>query len=102
MNKIFISHSHSDKLVARTTARYLKAYGIDSWLDERELRPGDRLDELLQQHIRASAIIAVLATSASADSKWVAMELEFARKSKPPIPICPIFLEPLQNHPLFL
>ncbi len=101
MKKIFISHSHSDKHIARTTARYLRAYGIDPWLDERELRLGDRLDDALQQHIRASSVIAVLATSASASSKWVTMEIEFANKSNPPIPICPIFLESLQTHPLF-
>ncbi len=64
--KVFISHSHQDKSVARRVARSLRAYGVDAWLDKRELRLGTRLDDAIRSVIRECGIVVVIATRAAA------------------------------------
>ena len=98
-NPVFLSHSHQDKRVARRLVRRLTAHGIKVWLDERELRAGAALTSSIRGHIRSADTLLVIASRASADSKWVGMELEFARKHQKTI--IPLFIEPLAAHQRF-
>jgi hypothetical protein len=98
---IFVSHSHADKAIARRVVRRLGAYGVEAWLDERELRLGDVLDVTLRQKIEASAQVLVVATKAASNSEWVQRELGFATNVVPTKPICPLFVDDVQGHPLF-
>lgn len=97
----FISHSHSDKDIARRVARRLMAHGVPVWLDERELRLGDALDSSLMEHIEACGSVIVIATDRAAASRWVDLELQFATSQQPAKSIIPLFVEPLQKHELF-
>jgi hypothetical protein len=99
MAKIFISHSHQDKAVARRIARFLSAYGLHPWLDERELRLGSQLDDTIRSVILASDAVVVVASSAGGRSKWVEREVSFATTSEPPISVCPIYLGDVEDHP---
>jgi TIR domain len=101
MSDFFISHSHVDKAIARRVARRLHAYGVEAWLDERELRLGDALGATIEQHIQNSMTMLVITTAAATKSTWVEKELAFATSLEPARPICPLFVEDVRNHPLF-
>ncbi len=101
MPTLFISHNHNDKAIARRVARRIGVYGIQVWLDERELRIGDALGSAIESQIQTSDFLLVIATSSAANSVWVKREVSFARDCKPPKPICSLFVENLQTHYLF-
>ena len=73
----FISHSSADKkrLVGPLDA-LLRARGVDTWLDERDLLPGKNLvDEIFEHGIsKSDAFVAILSAN-SIHSKWVHEEL---------------------------
>lgn len=96
---VFLSHSHVDKRVARRLCRRLTAHGINVWLDERELRVGAALTSSIRLQIEASDALIVIASQASADSKWVGLEMELAREHGKSI--LPIFISSLAEHPRF-
>jgi hypothetical protein len=101
MESLFISHNHLDKPIARRVARRLGAYGIPTWLDERELRIGNRLSPTIEQHITNCGTVLVIATEAAAGSAWVKKEIAFAASTEPPKSICPIFVEDVSRHDVF-
>ena len=45
---IFISHAHSDREWARKLADHLSDKGLQAWLDEYELQPGERWEEQIK------------------------------------------------------
>ncbi len=97
--KVFLSHSHLDKRVARRLLRRLTAHGIRVWLDERELRVGATLTSSIRSQIEDSDVLLVIASQASADSKWVGLELDFAREHGKSV--IPFFIESLATHERF-
>ena len=101
MPAYFISHSHTDKPIARRVARRLGAYGVTVWLDERELRFGDVLGPVIEERIRSCDAVLVIASSAAAGSSWVEKEIAFAVRGNPPKSVCPVFVEDLKRHALF-
>lgn len=78
--RVFISHSSEDKdRFARALATKLRAKGVDAWLDEWEILPGDSLvQKLFADGLQpATAVIAVL-SNASIRSRWVREEIDYA------------------------
>ena len=96
---LFLSHSHKDRRVARRLVRRLSAHGIKVWIDERELRLGSTLTESLQDQINAADALLVIASNASAVSKWVGLELECAKEHEKDI--IPLFIDPVAEHECF-
>jgi TIR domain len=96
---VFLSYSHIDKRVARRLVRRLTAHAVKAWLDERELRIGAALPASIRAQIQDADILLVVASEASAVSKWVGMELEFAEEHGKPV--VPFFIEPLATHERF-
>ena len=41
MKSVFISHNYKDKPLARKIAHTLNMYGVETWIDEAEIRVGD-------------------------------------------------------------
>jgi len=76
--KVFISHSSIDKPFARRLARGLERAGFRTWLDEKELLPGDPLAQKLSEALMKAGAVLVVVSSASAKSKWLAFELNKA------------------------
>ncbi len=101
MPKVFVSYSHQDKPVARRIARFLRSYGVDAWLDERELRLGNRLDDSIQRAIIGCDTVLVVASDAATKSPWVHREVAFAVESTPPIAVCPVYVDGVMAHPVF-
>lgn len=97
--KVFLSHSHSDKRVARRLVRRLTAHGVKVWIDERELRVGAALTSSIRSQIEAATMLLVIASQASAGSKWVGLELDFAQEHGKAV--IPFFIESLTEHERF-
>jgi hypothetical protein len=96
---VFLSHSHRDKVVARRLLRELGARGFRAWLDEREPRLGAALTTTIRGQIEAADVVLVVASTASAESKWVALELDHARGRGRPI--IPLLIEPVADRESF-
>jgi hypothetical protein len=96
---VFLSHSHADKRIARRLVRSLSARGIKVWIDERELRAGAALTASLRAQIEAADTLLVVASKASAASRWVGLELDCAREHDKTI--IPFLVEPVAEHPRF-
>jgi hypothetical protein len=96
---VFLSHSHRDKLVARRLARELRPYGLPVWIDEAELRLGAELDATLRAQIEESDVVVVVASVASAESTWVALELQHARAHRKTI--VPFYADQVMTTELF-
>lgn len=97
--KVFLSHSHVDKLVARCLYRRLNAHGIKVWLDERELKVGAALTPSISAQIQNVDILLIVASQASAKSIWVGLEIEVAYKHGKAI--IPLLLDPVAEHQRF-
>jgi hypothetical protein len=77
-NKLFLSHSSSDKgFVERLAAQLLK-YGFDVWYDKFEIGVGDSLLETIRQGIEESAYVILVLSPDSVNSDWVQTEIELA------------------------
>lgn len=74
----FISYSHSDGLFARRLYKGLKERGVPCWLDERELLPGDPIDEKVDRAVREWDKFLLCCSKASLNSWWVLNEVEIA------------------------
>jgi TIR domain len=95
----FISYSHRDLRIARRLQRRLTAHGVKVWIDERELQLGVALPQAIRSHIQQASTVIVIASTASADSKWVGLELAFAQEKE--TPIIPLFVDDLSTHERF-
>lgn len=92
MTRAFLSHSWSDKTLARRLARRLSHRDVPVWVDENEMQIGTVLSSRLAAEIAQSSHFLVLLTKAAGKSKWVAQETEVAR-SQPDIIILPLIAE---------
>lgn len=96
---VFLSHSHADNSVARRLVRRLTAHGVRVWIDERELRPGATLTSSICTQIEGANMVLVVASLASAVSKWVGLELKFAQEQGKAV--VPFFIESVAEHQRF-
>ena len=76
--QLFLCHSHKDKPFVRRLARDLSELGVDVWMDEWELSPGDSLHTCIGTALSSIAFVGVVLSPASAKSKWCQSELEHA------------------------
>lgn len=78
VGKVFISHSWKDKRFVRRLAQRLRDEGFETWLDEHELRPGDRIAEAIAGVLAKCKVVLVVVSPASARSRWLAYEVSLA------------------------
>jgi hypothetical protein len=78
----FLCHASEDKAVARKLSLGLAQYGVTTWFDEAEMRPGDRLVDKLGAAIHPSRWFIVLLTHNSVAKAWVKFELSQAWTAK--------------------
>jgi hypothetical protein len=75
---IFMSHSSVDSTFARRLVDDLDRLGVDVWLDDWDLDPGDRLRSSVGRGIERSRFFGVVLSPAFLKSKWCSFELERA------------------------
>jgi hypothetical protein len=72
---IFLSHNSRDKKFVRKLAAQLRLVGGDVWLDEWEIKPGDRVPSEVSTALGMADTVAVVWSANSANSGWVGAEL---------------------------
>ncbi len=78
--KVFISHATADKdrFVLEFATR-LRSNGVDAWVDQWEMNPGDSLvDKLFEEGLKDCDAMIVVLSNQSIASKWVREELNGA------------------------
>ena len=71
----FISYTHTDKPFARRLYDALQARGIECWLDEKDLRPGDPILDHVNEAIRTRDKMLLCCSEQSLTSYWVDTEI---------------------------
>lgn len=75
----FISHSHRDDPEwIRQFAGALKEHKLSVWLDEEQIKAGERLDEKIRDGLMQSAAVVFLVERGAAGSNFLAPELGMA------------------------
>ena len=76
--RTFISHSSKDKPFVRELDRALRAFGVQTFLDERDIQIGEWIPRCISTSIEASAHLCVVISKNSAESDWVRQEIATA------------------------
>jgi hypothetical protein len=74
----FISYSHEDKSFARRLHDALQGRGIRCWLDEDQIKAGDKIHRAVDEGIRQRDKVLLCCSKASLTSWWVNQEVEKA------------------------
>jgi tetratricopeptide (TPR) repeat protein len=90
---VFLSHNSEDKPVVRQIAEALRARKIKVWLDEWELRPGQRWIGELERALQKAKTVAVMLGSAGL-GRWEQPEYEAALSESVSrkLPVIPVLL----------
>jgi predicted ribosome quality control (RQC) complex YloA/Tae2 family protein len=99
---IFISYAHDDSAKAIYIAKECKKHGLNTWLDEINIRAGDIWQNEIEKAIESCDVALVLISSKSVSSKWVNKEWSALCEEKwkrPDINIIPIKLEDTKTPP---
>lgn len=80
--RVFVSHSSRDEALLRGLQDNAAGLGIEIYLAEHDLRPGQQLSDKIQREIERSHAVIVLLTSAAADSSYVQQEIGYALKAR--------------------
>ncbi len=72
----FISYSHADQPLARRVHDTLQGRGIRCWLDEKQINPGDVIEDEISQAIKYSDKTILVCSRNSLNSWWVDNELD--------------------------
>jgi hypothetical protein len=73
--RVFLSHSSVDKPFVRKLARFIERVGLQVWLDERAMAPGDQLAREISEGLAASEAVIFVISAASGRSNWLRYEL---------------------------
>jgi len=93
--RVFISHSAQDQGLVISLANLLSKFGVEVFVAEWYLTPGERLDEKVLEQIDKSDCIVALLTRNGMRSSWVQQEIGYSlRRDKPVIPMVEKGIEP--------
>ena len=99
MQRIFISHSTADEEIAAKIAAALDKAGFSSWIDLREIRPGDSFIGKMNEGLADASYMLLLISSASINARWVTREWTAALAARATV-IIPVLIDETQPPPL--
>jgi hypothetical protein len=75
--KVFLSHASEDKdRFVLDFARQLRENGVDAWLDQWEMKPGDSLvEKIFEEGLKEARAVIVVLSKVSVQKPWVQEEL---------------------------
>jgi hypothetical protein len=88
--KVFILHSRADETLrpALEIARSLEDMGLDVWLDQKDIKPGDSISNAITNALEQSSYVVALVSPGDQDSPYYQKELEATlAKGKPILPV---------------
>jgi CheY-like chemotaxis protein len=95
--KIFISYAKEDAQLATSLYFDLKRAGLDPWIDEHNILPGERWKAAIRRAVRESRYILALLSSRSVSKRgFVQQELLLALEERKLFPAGEIFLIPVR------
>jgi hypothetical protein len=95
--RVFLCHASGDKPKARDLYRRLLAEGIDAWLDEEKLLPGQNWRVEIPKAVKSADIVIVCLSRASVSKEgYVQKEIKFALDIAEEKPDGTIFIIPLR------
>lgn len=103
MTTVFISHSSTDKPLARRIARDLELAGFGVWLDEWRIRVGEPITQCIQKGLSESHFLVVMLSEKSVSSKWVEREWQakFSQElQRNQIAVLPVLCQKCDTPPL--
>lgn len=77
---IFISHSSKDDAFVHALRRSLEIQKLSTWVDSRELAPGDQLQPEIEKAIQEARAFILVLSHNTFNSPWVLKEVKFAQK----------------------
>ena len=75
--RVFISHSSADKPQVTPLAEALRARGIDVWLDQWQINPGDDIVVAINNGLQQCDAGIVVFSAHSQASRWVEAEVSY-------------------------
>lgn len=102
---VFISHSHRDKPIVREIAKRLRQEGIQPWLDEEFIQPGQSWTEGIHRAISNSDALIVVVSRATTESKWQTSEIALSiaqQRANPSKRVIPVVIDKDAELPFFL
>jgi hypothetical protein len=77
--QVFISYSRKDQDIVRRIVKFLRAQGINVWLDNEKLIPGTPIwEEEIEKALRATTAVIAVMSPDSKNSEWVRREISLA------------------------
>lgn len=75
--KVFLSHASEDKdRFVLNFARTLRENGVDAWLDQWEMKPGDSLvEKIFEEGLKEARAVIIVLSKVSVQKPWVREEL---------------------------
>lgn len=103
--KVFVSHASEDKerFVEEFATRLRVSGGVDAWVDQWEMTPGDSLvDGIFERGIGTTTVFVAVVSKVSLQKPWVKEELAVAieRSVNEDYKIIPVLLDDLQRSDL--
>lgn len=93
--RVFISHSAQDQGLVISLANLLSKFGVEVFVAEWYLTPGECLDKKVFEQIKKSDCIVALLTRNGMRSSWVQQEIGYSlQRDKPVIPMVEKGIEP--------
>jgi len=93
--KVFISHSTRDQGLVISLSNLLSKFGVEVFVAEWYLAPGERLDKKVFDQIAKSDCVVVLLTRDGIRSNWVQQEIGYSLQgNKPVIPMVEKGIDP--------
>ena len=99
---VFLCHAHEDRIVIKSISERLWQDGFLTWLDERELLPGDEWKAVIEDAIERSDFVLIFLSNVSISKKgYVQREMKYALEKRQMRPygeryIIPVLIEPCQ------
>ncbi|HYG61070.1 MAG TPA: toll/interleukin-1 receptor domain-containing protein [Thermoanaerobaculia bacterium] len=100
--KVFLSHSSRDKKFVVRLYEALSLEGVETFLDDRDIRVGDDIRLSIERGISEATHLAYIISSHSLKSRWVQEELSIAKfraMGEEKLRILPILIEDLTLPP---
>lgn len=95
--RVFLCHASQDKPTVRKLHRYLKQRGVQPWLDELDLLPGENWEVEIPKEIFSSDVILVCLSKNSVDKEgYIQKEITFALDKAQEKPEGTIFIVPVK------
>lgn len=72
---VFLSYANEDRLWVDEFSSALRRAGVNDWFDAHQLRPGEHLQQAVEQALRASKVLVLMVSPHRFRSPWTYFEL---------------------------